>query len=100
MENKQARKNIATRYLMVQTYLKYGERLGFGENPVNFAHRVWLRDREGVPDTEIAKFQKNIVIQIKKIKEDEPYQSLLNGDASNEFIDNVLNMYEIVREEW
>lgn len=98
--NKQARKNIATRHLMVELWYEYQLRLKRGENPVNYAHRVWLGDKEFVPENETVSYQKEIVEFIKDFKEGEEYQALLNGTAPDELIEGILDDYIMAREEW
>ena len=94
MKNEQARKNIATRYLMVELWYEYRLRLKRGENPVNYAERVWRREIDFIPDDEIVSFQDKIVATINEIKGDQTYQALINGIASDELIQEIEEDYE------
>lgn len=94
MKNEQARKNIATRYLMTELFYEYGLRLKWGENPVNYAHRVWIKDAKEIPNGEIVSYQKEVVEFIKGIKATETYQQLVDGTASDELINEVEGNYE------
>jgi len=85
---------------MVELWYEFQLRLKRGENPVNYAHRVWLKDNDFIPDSEIISYQKEVVEFIKELKESEEYQSLLNGTASDEFMEGVLSDYTEVRKVW
>lgn len=93
-----ARPNIARRFLSVVLWRKYGVRLKQGkEDPRNYAHRVWLKNRRDVPDDKIVSFQRDIVKHIEKVKASSQYQALLNGTASDELINLTLDNYTQAR---
>lgn len=99
--NKQARSNIAKQWLKVRLWDMFGVSMrGKRNNPVNFAEAVWLKNKDDVPEASIKSYQKAVVQIIRIEKESTVYQSLLDGTASDELIQETLDEYERARGEW
>jgi len=75
----QKNKNRARQYLACICYVRYGEELDSGENPVNYAERVWYKNR-GRTDTD--KYREiNVRDFITKAEGSYKHIALLNGVA-------------------
>ena len=95
-----ARANIARRYIRVKLWYYYRVKPKTRENPVNYAHRIWLKNRRFVHTEETQSYQKAIVKNIKRMEAGKNHQALLKGKASDTLINQTIENYSIARKEW
>lgn len=92
-----ARGTIANRYRAALMYARFGEKMKSGEDPRNYSHKVWQRNRRLVPNSDIVAFHRAIENYYEAISNSEEFKALDTGNADAELIITALTWYETMR---
>ena len=88
---------LAYKHLASVLKVKYNVKFGFGVNPVNYAHKVWRKNRRKVDTKDIVSYQDSIETYINSVKRSLDYKDLLAGTATPMLILDTMLRYKLVK---